>query len=98
MCCYMKKILSAPQFGVLILEDLTSGLLYFQCLCGQMAMYDQCVQMNQEESDDFRANKLDISGMVYDICKETTSFKPRLVTPTPPQDIVGYGKPTSPKV
>lgn len=75
----MMKIVSAPEYGVLFLEDENSGDISFQCLCGGMASWWRRVVLTSSEAEEFRNGTLDTKRMMVEICQNWPSMADRVV-------------------
>lgn len=78
----MIREVSAPSFGILILEDTETQEYYFQGLCGQIGLYELCIKMNKIEKEMFIQGKLDLNELLRNVCREEPGYKERLI-PTP---------------
>jgi len=77
----MIRILEAPEYGVLILEDDQSGEISLQCLCGGLASWWKRLVLNEEENAEFRAGQLDTKRLMVEICRDWPPIALRLVEP-----------------
>lgn len=99
---HMKRVVSAPEYGLMFIEDSVSGDISIQCLCGQMASWWKRVVLNADEIDELRAGTLDSKRMMVEICRDSPSVVSRLVraielkdlVPAPTPDHVGYRQPS----
>lgn len=86
----MKKLLSAPEFGKIVVEDTDSHEISFQCTCGQMAMYERRIVLADDEVAEWREGSLDLSRLMIQICREDPLVAHRVVPAFRFADIVGF--------
>jgi len=84
----MKRILSEPGWGNVVIEDTESNEISFQCLCGGVGMYYQRVLLTAEEVAEVRDGSFDAARMVHEVCKRTERVQDRLVPALPVKDLV----------
>ena len=77
----MMRIISAPEYGLLFLQDDETGDISIQCLCGGMASWWRRVVLTTEEVDDFRLGTFDAKRMMIEICRNWPSVSDRMVPP-----------------
>jgi hypothetical protein len=87
----MKRLLAAPEFGMMVVEDTDSEEISFQCLCAQMGMWWRRIVLTDEEVTEWRNNSLDLHRLMVDICSESPRTAPRMVPAFDENDIVGFG-------
>lgn len=77
MINFIEKHLGA----ILVYEDSETKQLYYQCLCGGIGMYERCLKLNEEETEEYRAGILDHDKMLRAICRENPDLENRIVPP-----------------
>ena len=80
----MMRVISTPTWGATILEDMETGELSFQCVCGGVGMYWQRVLLTPEEVEHVRNDTFDADRMVSDVCKRAGTISSRLVAAVDP--------------
>lgn len=75
----MMRILSAPEYGLLFLEDDETGEISVQCLCGGMASWWRRVVLTKEEAEEFHCGSFDAKRMMVEICRNWPSVADRIV-------------------
>jgi hypothetical protein len=76
----MKRVLFNSNWTLLI-EDPDKNEISLQSLCGGVAMYWMRIVLTPEEVEEFGSGSLDIRGLSYELCKETSAIKDRIVPP-----------------
>ena len=77
----MMRVLSAPEYGLLFLQDDETGEVSIQCLCGGMASWWRRVVLTRDEVDEFRCGSFDAKRMMVEICRNLPSVSNRMVPP-----------------
>lgn len=75
----MKRIISEPTWGAIVIEDTDTNEFSFQCLCGGVGMYWERVLLNSDEVQRIRDGTFDADQMVSDVCKHTPNVNDRIV-------------------
>lgn len=77
----MIRIIEAPEYGLMFLEDDQSGEISIQCLCGGLATWWKRLVLSGEETADYRAGRLDAKRLMAEICRNWPPGASRLIEP-----------------
>lgn len=88
----MKRIVSEPTWGAMVVEDTETSEFSFQCLCGGAAMYWTRVVLNEAETKGLLDGSLNPDQMVSDVCKQKPYLEDRIRQSFDVNTLVG-GKP-----
>jgi hypothetical protein len=75
----MKRILSEPSWGVMLIEDTETQEISIQCMCGGIGMYAQRVILTPDEVEEVRDGTFDADRMASEVCKQSARLAGRLV-------------------